>query len=158
MAERDHITRLRRAALGYEADYAAWLDHQVRLLKADRWSEVDKDNLIDEVESLGRSEFRSFVSAIEIVLIHMLKWDFQPQRRTAGWIASIIEHRRRIEAELEDSPSYAARCEEAVHRAYRTAPIAAARETRLPISTFPADCPYSWSEIVDRDHELPSRG
>jgi Domain of unknown function DUF29 len=154
MAEREHIADLRRAPPGYEADYAAWLEHQVGLLKADRWSEVDKDKLIDEVESLGRSEFRSFVSAIEVVLIHMLKWDFQPQRRTASWIASIVEHRRRIESELEDSPSYSARRDEAVRRAYRTAPIAAARETRLPISTFPADCPYSWSEIVDRDHAL----
>ncbi len=154
MAEKEHITKLRRAAPGYEADYAAWLDHQVALLKADRWSDVDKDNLIDEVESLGRSNFRSFVSAIETVLVHMLKWDYQPERRSRSWQGSILEHRRRIEEELEDCPSYSARLEEAVTRAYRTAAPRAFRESGLPLQTFPTTCPYSWDDIMNREHEL----
>jgi hypothetical protein len=154
MAERDHINEVRRAPPGYEADYAAWFDHQVGLLKADRWSEVDKANLIDEVESLGRSAFRGFVSAIEIVVAHMLKWDHQAERRSRSWLASIVEHRRRIEDELEDSPSYAARIEEAVARAYRTAVPRASREADLPLETVPERCPYSWDDIMNRGHEL----
>jgi hypothetical protein len=154
MAERKHITELRRAAPGYEADYAAWLDHQVGLLKSDRWSEVDKDNLIDEVESLGRSEFRGFVSAFEIVIAHMLKWDLQPQRRSNSWIASIAEHRERIEQELEDSPSYTARIGEAMRRAWRPARALAASETDLPLKQLPAELPYSFEDVMNREHEL----
>ncbi len=154
MAEREHINELRRAAPGYEADYAAWLEHQVGLLKAGRWSEVDKDNLLDEVESLGRSAFRSFVSAIEIVIAHMLKWDHQPERRSRSWQGSILEHRRRIEDELEDSPSYSARIEEAIAKAYRTAAPRAVRESSLPLETFPTACPYNWDDIMNREHEL----
>ncbi|HLL30858.1 MAG TPA: DUF29 domain-containing protein [Allosphingosinicella sp.] len=154
MAEREHITELRRAAPGYEADYAAWLDHQVALLKADRWSEVDKDNLIDEVESLGRSEFRGFVRAFEIVIAHMLKWDFQPERRSNSWIASIVEHRERIEQELEDSPSYRARTGEALRRAWRPARALAANEINLPLKQLPAELPYSFEDVMNREHEL----
>lgn len=154
MAERKHITELRRAPPGYEADYAAWLDHQIGLLKSDRWSEVDKDNLIDEVEDLARSAFRGFVSAIEIVIAHMLKWDAQPERRSRSWQASILEHRRRIEGELEDSPSYSARVEEAIARAYRTAVPRAMRETGLPLEAFPDTCPYSFDDVMNREHEL----
>jgi hypothetical protein len=154
MAEREHLAKLRRRGPGYEADYAAWLEHQVGLLKSDRWSEVDKDNLIDEVESLGRSDFKGFVSAFEIVIAHMLKWDHQPERRSRSWQGSILEHRRRIDDELEDSPSYSARIDEAIRRAYRTAVARALRETELPLEAFPSECPYDWDEIMNREHLL----
>jgi len=154
MAEREHIVDLRRAAPGYEADYAAWLDHQVSLLKASRWSELDKENLIDEVESLGRSDFRRFVSAFEIVIAHMLKWDVQPERRTNSWIASIAEHRARIGRELEESPSYGGRIPEAVRQAWRPARARASGETDLPLRQFPAELPYSIDDIMNREHEL----
>jgi len=154
MAEREHITRLRRVDPGYEADYAAWLQRQVDLLKADRWSEVDKANLIDEVESLGRSDFKGLVSAIEIVIAHMLKWDFQPERRSNSWIGSIEEHRGRIHQELADSPSYKNRLEEAALRAWRSARARASKETDLPLKQFPADLPYSINDIVNREHGL----
>jgi hypothetical protein len=154
MAEREHIAELRRAAPGYEADYAAWLQHQVGLLKADRWSEVDKDNLIDEVESLGRSDFKGFVGAFEIVITHMLKWDFQPERRSRSWIASIVEHRDRIQQELMDSPSYSARIDEALRRAWRPARARASAEADLPLRQLPAELPYSPDDVMNREHEL----
>ena len=154
MAEREHLLGRRRSAPTYESDYAAWLDRQVTLLKADRWSEVDKENLIDEVESLGRSEFKSFVSSFEIVIAHMLKWDVQAERRSNSWIGSIAEHRTRIDHELIDSPSYKARIVEAIDRAYRPARARAARETDLPLKAFPEDCPYDWDTIAAREHVL----
>jgi len=154
MAERDHPIQLRGTGPGYEEDYAAWIGHQVALIKAGRWSEIDRDNLIDEVESLGRSVFNSFVSAIEIVLLHMLKWDFQPERRSRSWTLSIDEHRARAEDQLGDNPSHKARIDEAVARAYRVARLRAAGETDLPRRTFPDQCPYSWTEIMEREHAL----
>ena len=154
MAERDLPIRPRRAAPTYAADYAAWLQNQVGLMKASRWTELDMENLIDEVESLGRSDFKGFVSAIEVVIAHMLKWDFQSDRRSPSWIGSIDEHRARIEQELADSPSYKSRIDEALARAYRPARGRASADTRLPLSAFPTDCPYVWADIMARDHLL----
>ena len=155
MGERKHILEARRKAPSYEKDYAGWLEAQVALMRAGRWESLDKSNLLDEVASLGRSDFKGFVSAIEIVLLHMLKWDQQPERRSPSWSYSILEHRRRIAQELADSPSYKSRIEEAVARAYETAPAAAARETGLQLRTFPASCPYTWADITERSFELP---
>ena len=156
MAEREHIIQLRGTGPAYEQDYAAWVDHQAGLIKAGRWQEIDRDNLIDEVESLGRSVFNSFVGAIEVVLLHMLKWDYQPERRSRSWILSIDEHRARAEQELEDNPSYKARTQQAVERAYRVAPLRASGETDLPRRTFPDQCPYDWTQIMERHHALQS--
>lgn len=154
MAEHKHISGLRRSEPAYDEDYAAWLENQIALMRVDRWADVDKDNLLDEVESLGRSDFKSFASAIRIVLIHMLKWDHQPERRTRSWQASITEHRLQIGEELRDSPSYRARIDEAVERAYAIARARASGETGLPLSAFPQTCPYDWGTIMNREHPL----
>ncbi len=154
MAERKHLIELRGTPPGYAEDYAAWLQHQVALLQAGRYAELDKANLIDEVESLGRSDFKGFVSSIEVVLLHMLKWGYQPERRTRSWQSSIVEHRRRIEQELVDSPSYKSRVEDAARRAYAVAVARAAAETELPLPTFPDACPYDWSAIMTREQPL----
>lgn len=124
------------------------------LLRARRFDELDLENLLDEVNDLGLSNFKAFVGAVEIVLVHMLKWDFQPAKRTRSWQASIVEHRQRIADDLGDSPSYSARIDEAIRRAYRTAVPGASRETGLPIKAFPTDCPYDWDTVTGRQHEL----
>lgn len=154
VAERDPGLRGRSGAPAYEQDYGAWLSRQIALLRARRWGELDLDHLVDEVESLGRSDFRRLVGAIEIVVAHMLKWDHQPHKRSPGWLASIDEHRARIETELADSPSYRSRIDEAVQRAYRPARGIASRQSKIGLRQFPATCPYSWDEITGRVHVL----
>lgn len=154
MAEREHIIAARQAVPGYADDYAAWLQHQINLMRAGRWAELDQEHLIDEVEDLGRSEFNAFASAIEIVLVHMLKWDHQPERRTSSWIASIVEHRRRIVRLLQQNPSYKSRIAEAIDVAYDTAQAKASVETNLPLVTFPDENPYDWEAITQREHVL----
>ncbi len=154
MAERDPSLAPKRAYPAYREDYAAWLDTQMNLLRQQRFEELDLDNLLDEVNDLGLSNFKAFVSAIEIVIANMLKWDHQPEKRSRSWIASIIEHRLRIEQDLADSPSYKSRIPDAMRRAYRTAVPTAARETGLDLRPFPADNPYSWDEVMGRDHRL----
>lgn len=154
MGEREHLIGIASQAPGYAQDYAAWIERQLALLRNGKLDAVDLSNLIDEVESLGRSDYKGFVSAIEIVLLHLLKWDGQPTHRGSGWIASIVEHRQRIADELEDSPSYNARRDEALARAYRLARPAAARETGLPLTSFPADNPYDWAAVTSRVLQL----
>ena len=156
MAERDHLIGLRRAAPGYEQDYAAWVDAQVEALRHRRFDALDLEHLIDEVCDLGTSNFNAFVSAIEIVLVHMLKWDAQPGRRSASWVASIVEHRRRIARSLKKNPSFKSRLTDAVEEAFDTATAKAAGETNLPLSAFPEEKPFDWEAITSRPYHLPA--
>ncbi len=154
MAERKHIIEMRGDSPHYAADYAAWVEVQLALMHAGRWEDVDAENLIEEVRDLGLSEFKSFVSAIEIVLVHMLKWDHQAERRSRSWTGSIREHRRRIARALKRNPSYSSRLEEAIEEAYDVATAMAERQIGIDFSTFPETCPYSWKEITQREHTL----
>ena len=154
MAERKHIHDLRRGGPAYEEDYAAWLAGQIALMRAGEWGRLDTEHLIDEVADLGKSDFKGFVSAIEQVLVHMLKWDIQPEKRGHSWQASIVEHRRRIVRELANSPSYKARLADAVEATFDTAVPIAARQTNMAISAYPETNPYSWDDIVSRPHFL----
>lgn len=150
MADRDPQIATGRNASAYEADYGAWVSAQVELLRSRRLDELDLANLIDEVESLGRSDFHHFESAIKIVLLHLLKWDVQTDHRTRSWAVSIDGHRARILRELKDSPSYRLRIDEAIEHAYRRARLKAHKETKLPFRAFPETCPYSWDDIITR--------
>ena len=154
MAERDPRIDARINYPAYGDDYAAWLSAQIQLLEGRQFDQLDLHNLVDEVGSLGRSDFNAFVSAIRIVLMHMLKWDIQTDHRTRSWANSIEGHRDRVVQDLEDSPSYKSRIDEAVRKAYRQARYEAADETRLPLATFPKDCPFTFSEIMTREHPL----
>ena len=155
MAETAQRLEARRAGPGYAEDYAAWIDHQLTLLRERRVDDIDYENLIDEVGDLGSEIFDKYASAIEIILLHMLKWDLQPDRRSRSWVLSIIEHRDRLTDVLKKNPSFKSRREEAVSQAFRYARVRAARETKLPLKAFPDTCPYDWAAITTREHPLP---
>ncbi len=139
----------------YADDWAAWVERHVELLLQRRFDELDIENLADEVGSLARGNFKAWVSAIRLVLLHMLKWDYQPEYRTRSWQSSIAVQRVRIALEIEDNPSYVGRIEEAVAKAYRLARTQGSDETELYLKTFPETCPYDWAEITTREHLLP---
>src|SRR3954447_9327379 len=139
-----------KVSRAYEADLYGWVEDQVALLKANEVGSIDASHITRELDDLGRSEFDKLVSAIRVVLHHLLKWDHQPERRSRSWVITIDEHRRRIRRELRDSPSLKPRIEEAVAEAYPDALAGARRETGLPAKVFPQICPYSWQEIVER--------
>src|SRR5437868_14602986 len=80
----------------YERDFYAWLMEQARHVRAGRWNAVDRENLADEIESLAREQFNKLESALQVLLLHMLKWDHQPERRGRSWWASITEQRLRL--------------------------------------------------------------
>ncbi len=154
MGEYDPALHERRNYPAYLEDYGAWVLAQVELLRDGQLDELDLEHLIEEVEGLARSNFNAFKSAIRIVLIHMLKWDVQTSYRTRSWATSIDGHRLRVREELDESPSYKARIEEAMNKAYRRARYDAAKETRLPLSHFAELCPYTFDEIMTREHDL----
>ena len=134
----------------YEADLYGWVEDQVALLKSNEVGWIDASHITRELDDLGRSEFDKLVSAIRVVLHHLLKWDYQPERRSRSWVITVRTHRRRIRRELRDSPSLKPKVEDAVGEAYPDALAGARRETGLSPQLFAQTCPYTWQEIVER--------
>jgi hypothetical protein len=138
----------------YNRDFYSWLMEQARHVREGRWDALDRDNLAEEIESLGREQFNKLESALRVLMLHMLKWDYQPAKRGRSWWASIGEQRLRLEDVLTDNPGLRPRIDEAITRAYRRARLRAIKETKLEPKIFPDACPYSWDEIVSRDFSL----
>ena len=143
------------AAADYERDFYSWALEQARLVREGRWAAIDRENVAEEIESSGREQFNKLESAIRILLIHMLKWDNQPERRSRSWALSIKEQRLQLANVLVDSPGLKSRLVEAIERAYQRARLQTARETDVDEVRFPARCPYTWEEITDRDFSRP---
>ena len=141
---------LSSSAAGYSADVYSWAFEQADLVEARRFDEIDIANIAEELRSLGRSEYRALESALAVVLLHLLKWDHQPERRSRSWALSIAEHRVQVEEELTTSPGLKPRVGEVLLSAYRKARLRAARETRLPLAMLPGDCPYDFKAAMDR--------
>jgi hypothetical protein len=140
-----------RTARSYESDFYAWTADQARALRHTKPDRIDWENLAEEVESLGRSDKRAIGSDLKIVLEHLIKWMFQPEKRSDSWSDSIEEHRDRISRIIEDSPSLALVPGEVLGREYRKARRKALRDTRLPLGKIPAACPFTIEEVLDPD-------
>ncbi|MFD2182204.1 DUF29 domain-containing protein [Rhodoplanes azumiensis] len=137
----------------YDRDLYTWALEQARLIRAGDFSAVDVENVAEEIESLGREQFSKLESAFRVLLMHMLKWDFQPERRSRSWALSITEKRLVLEDVLDDNPGLKPRIPEAIARAYRKARVGAARETKRDVRQFPELCPYPLADITDRPFE-----
>ena len=133
----------------YERDYFAWANEQATLLRAGKFNEADLVNIIEEIESMGRSERRELVNRLVVLLLHLLKWRCQPALRGSSWRLSVKEQRIRLASHLADNPSLKSRVDDAIAQAYRLARIEAERETGLPEATFPVDCPFSFDQMMD---------
>jgi hypothetical protein len=134
----------------YDRNFYSWLMEQARHMRAGRWEALDRDNLAEEIESLGREQFNELESALRVLMMHMLKWDHQPQRRSRSWALSIKDQQIEVDQILADNPGLKSRRDEAQARAYRRARVQAAKETGLEEETFPDGCEYSWDDITTR--------
>ena len=135
----------------YEADFYAWTQEQAKLLRAEQWDLVDVANLIEEVETLGRQERRELRNRLTVLLGHLLKWHFQPKKRSNSWLATIREQRREVATLLQENPSLKAYLNEALQLAYQSGIDLAVRETELPYGTFPEICPYTLEQILSSE-------
>lgn len=133
----------------YEADFHAWAVDQADKLRRGALIDLDLVNLSEEIESLGRSEKRELQSRLAQLLMHLLKWECQALIRSRSWTDTIREQRRRIDYLLADMPSLRPKVEDILPRAYSDARLMAERETGLPITTFPFDCPYTAAQVLD---------
>lgn len=133
----------------HEEDVYGWAIHTAELLRSGKMSEVDFDNIIEEMESLGRSEKHELINRLSLVISHLLKWQFQPTMRGHIWIYSIKEQRKRSRIHLRKNPSLKHMLDEILIDAYDVAISKAARETALDEKTFPKECPYTFDQMMD---------
>lgn len=134
----------------YEDDLCTWVQEQVALLRAGAFDALDLDNIAEELSDVGLNEYYRLQSAVEIILLHMLKWDYQPERRSRSWALSIAEHRERSLIQLRKSPGLQSSLAELQKDAFRLARLGAARQMKRPQKTLPTDCPYAWDDILNR--------
>jgi len=133
----------------YESDTYAWATEQAALLRAGRLDLADIEHIAEEIESMGRSEQRALESRLTVLLVHLLKWRYQPALRGRSWSLTLMEQRRRLARHLRQNPSLRSRLDEAIQDAYGDAVIVAARETGLEPDTFPAACPWPVAHLMD---------
>lgn len=133
----------------YDTDFYTWTQEQAELLRQGRMADIDLKNLIAEIESLGKSEYRAFTSAIYRLTQHLLKWQYQPDLRSRSWLLTIGEQRRQIADLLQENPSFKARLEAALAKGYTDGRKGAAEETGIALYAFPETCPYTWEQLMD---------
>ncbi|NEQ96372.1 MAG: DUF29 domain-containing protein [Cyanothece sp. SIO2G6] len=138
----------------YVDDFSGWITQTVQLLREQRWQEIDVPNLIEEVEALGKRDRRGIASQLTRLLLHLLKWQYQPQRRSDSWLDSITDARTQIELAIEDSPSLMNYPEEQIARSYERARRQAAQQKNMELLVFPATCPYA-VDLVLSENWLP---
>ncbi|MBF2021827.1 MAG: DUF29 domain-containing protein [Hydrococcus sp. C42_A2020_068] len=136
----------------YDKDFYLWLKGTAQKLRDRDFSNLDIDNLVEEIESMGRSEKRELYNRLIVLLMHLLKWKYQASYRSNSWISTIIEQRRQIEKLLLDSPSLKPTLEETFEQCYQKARRDAASETGLAIATFPEQSPFSILETLSDDY------
>ena len=133
----------------YDTDFYAWANQQAELLRAGRLSAADIEHIAEEIESMGKTEKRELVNRLGVLLLHLLKWQFQPERKGSSWQSTVRVQRRDLARLLRDNPSLKSKLEEVMSDAYGDAILLAVGETGLPEATFPADCPWTFEQIMD---------
>lgn len=133
----------------HDNDFYAWTQEQAYLLRNRQFHQIDVANIAEEIEDMGRSEKRELESRLEILIMHLLKWQFQPHLRSRSWQLTIKEQRIRLEKLLQENPSLNSCLSDSLAKIYQLAIISAERETGL--SSFPEKCPYSLTEIFSSE-------
>ena len=138
-------------AIEYEQDFYSWLCHNISLLREGRLSEADVENIAEELDGMSKSQQRELISRLKILFAHLLKWQFQPDRRSNSWKGTILEQRSQIRQLLKISPSLKNRIDEKISDAYEDAVEYASLETGIPESDFPQTCPYFFEQAMDKN-------
>lgn len=140
-------TVLLRSSL-YEEDYLAWIEQQVAHLRAGRTDDLDLGNLIEELEDMGRGEWKELENRLETLLALMLKRDHQPEKRSRSWDDTIDGQRRRLERLFKRSPSLRRNLAGTLAEMYPYAVRKAVLESRMSPASFPAQLPYSVEQVL----------
>jgi hypothetical protein len=135
----------------YEVDFAAWAAETAEALREGRFGDLDRENLAEEIEGMARAERKAVRSQLRRLMMHLLKQRLQPERRSKGWEASMVNARAEILDDFEDCPSLKAHLEQSLDRVYRRAVVEALSETGLPEteqSKLPNRCPWTVDQLL----------
>jgi hypothetical protein len=134
----------------YEADETAWLEQTARRVAERRFDEIDPESLSEYLLDMARRDRREVLNRLKMLLVHLLKWEHQPGKRSRSWEATIRDQRQEL-GDLLESGTLHRHAEGVLEVAYRRAVPLAAAETGLDDSAFPASCPYTLVELLDAD-------
>jgi hypothetical protein len=138
-------------ATAYDADIVAWSEEQARLLRAGRFDALDIEHIAEEIEDMGKSEQRELASRMAVLLAHLLKWQYQPERRGNSWRRTIIAQRKEIAYHLDEAPSLKAKLNDPrwFDVVWAKALAQAVSETGLDL--FPEVCLWTMGEIFGEE-------
>jgi hypothetical protein len=135
----------------YEIDFNLWLGEQITALRTGSFADLDTQNVIEELEGLGISQKHAIRSQLKRLLLHLLKWQYQADKRSGSWKASIRNARQEIERLLLTSPGLKSYLTEGLETEYQRARRLASDETALPLSNFPEEQSYPLEAILNED-------
>jgi len=135
----------------YDEDLYTWSREQASLLRRHKFDQIDLEHIIEEIEDMSKSERRALQSFLETLLMHLLKWQYQPSYQGRSWKFTIIEQRKRIESHLQENPGLKSKLSELTDKAYDYAITGAVRETGLDFSAFPETCPWGFEQFINPD-------
>jgi hypothetical protein len=138
-----------RTASLYDQDFVEWTSETARLLRAGRFDETDIEHVAEEIEDMGKRDKRELHSRLTVLLLHLLKWTAQPEKRSSSWQSTINTQRAELDRLLEDSPSLRRTIGAAASKVYPAVLRDCMLETGLPTATFPRDCPFTAEQILD---------
>ena len=133
----------------HEKDVYGWAVHTAQLLREKKMNEVDFDGIVEELEEMGISNKHALISRLTLVISHLLKWQFQPNMRGHSWTYTIRAQRKKASYVLDDNPSLKSKLDEIIAKAYKVAIDEATDQTGLDEKTFPAECPYTFDQIMN---------
>lgn len=135
----------------YETDFADWADRTAELLRARKFAEIDWESVVEEVESLGRSERAAVRSELRRMLVHLIKQRVQPERDGASWQVSVASARMEIRNDIRDSPSLRRHLEDSLCVIYSDAEEEALVQMSLQTADLPGDCPWTVAQLFDAE-------
>jgi len=130
-------------------DYLIWLNSQIELLRARKFDQLDLDELISELDDMGRSKKKELKSRLMVLVKHLLKCKLQPDHTSGGWLCTLNEQRGAIDSLLEDAPSLVELVPEYLRAIYRRAVKEAIKDTGLPAAAFPESSPFTPAQVLD---------
>lgn len=142
----------------HDRDFYGWVEQQCTALEARDSTQLDWEGLKEELEALGRQEYRELVSRLGVLLGHLLKWELQPERRSRSWFLSVREQRRAIRRLLEQNPSLRSKLEPALEDGFQSGVDLVLRETDLALRMLPAASPWSLEQVLDPATLCDTRG
>lgn len=134
----------------YDEDFFAWTRRNAELLRAGQLEQAAIEHIAEEVEDMGKRDLRELNSRVQVLLMHLLQWQWQPEKHSRSWRRTIINRRIKLETLLQESPSLRSKSQDYIETNYEKAAYLAAFETGPPVDRFPSQCPFGLAQILDR--------